>query len=120
MASTALVRAQETADSLRARLRSQRERLRGEGRRMLVTAGHVGVGYALGMADAKWGADALAGMNTALGVGVVSTVLSMTGVGGEDMQTAARTVGDASLAIYAYSKGFEHQTAREEESADEG
>lgn len=116
MSSTALARAQDTADQLRHRLKAQRDRLKSEGKNMLRTAGAIGTGYAIGMATAKWGENAVAGMNTALGVGVVGTGLALLGVGGEDMSTAARTVGDSALGIYAYQKGYEHQQAREDEA----
>lgn len=119
MASNALVRTQDQLDSLRQRFRSQRDRLKTEGKNMIRTAGAVGTGYALGMATAKWGENAVAGMNTALAVGAASTAVALMGVGGEDVQTAARTVGDASLAIYAYNKGFEHQTARDQDAGAE-
>lgn len=117
MASNSLARAQDQLDTLRNRFRMQRDRLKTEGKNMLKTAGAVGTGYALGMATAKWGANAVAGMDTALAVGGIATGVALMGVGGEDVQTAARTVGDASLAIYAYNKGFEHQTQRDQESA---
>lgn len=117
--SSAIEKRDDLIDNLRSRLRSERDRLKTEGRKVLRTAGSLGTGYALGMAEAKWGRDALAGMNIHLGVGALASGAALLGIGGDDVAEAASVVGNTALGVYGYTKGFEHQEAREAEGGDE-
>lgn len=111
--SNALARRDEMIDALRGRLKSIREKSKTEGSAMLRTAEGLAVGYGLGMAEAKWGPDAVWGMNPALAVGVGCTALALLDVGGPDVTPHIRAAGDSALSVFAYTKGFAHQTERE-------
>lgn len=110
--STALVKAREQADALRGRLRSVRDKMKSESANVMRTAVGIGTGYALGYADSRWGENAVAGMDNALAVGIAATAAAYFDVGGAEVNSSLRAVGDSGLAVYGYKTGFAHQEER--------
>jgi hypothetical protein len=64
-------------------------------------------GYGLGLADARFGEDAVWGMSTSLATAIVGHGLAMFEVGGAMPSSLFRSAGNAGLSIYAYKSGFE-------------
>ena len=115
--STALVKAREQADNLRRRLSGARDKMKAEGANVMRTGISLATGYGLGMAEARYGEDALAGMDVSLGVGLAATAAAYLDLGGADVTPHLRTVGDASLAVYGYKMGNAAQLERMQRDA---
>jgi len=110
--STALVKAREEKAAIQNRLKNVRDKMRAEGANVMRTAASVVTGYGLGYADARWGENAVAGMDNTLAVGLAATAMAYFDVGGEAVNPHLRAMGDTSLGIYAYKTGYAQQRER--------
>lgn len=104
-ANQSLARMRSTLSTWRERAEEQTENVVG----IATTA--IG-GYALGMAEARWGEDAAFGMSTSLATALVGHGLALFEVGGKSTANIFRSVGNSGLAVYAYKSGFEMGSRR--------
>lgn len=110
-----IVKLEQANEHLRNRLTAIRRNAKAEGQQLLRTGVGVVTGYGLGMATQKWGEDSVGGMSPALATGAVATAAALFELGGADVAPYLRAIGDAGLIVAAFSKGMEHQAARERE-----
>ncbi len=108
---------QRTANENLARVRSQltswREKANEQTEHVLTTGVTAVGGFALGMADRRWGEDAVWGMSTSLATALVGHGLALFEVGGKDMARISRALGNTGVAIYSYKSGFEMMERRQ-------
>jgi len=99
--------AQSSIARMKSTLSSWREKANEQTEHVVGVATTAVAGYGLGLADARFGEDALWGMSTSLGVAIVGHGLAMFEVGGQVPATIFRSAGNAGLSVYAYKSGFE-------------
>jgi hypothetical protein len=104
--------ANENYHRVKAQLSTWREKANEQTEHVMTTGITAVGGFALGMADQRWGEDAVWGMSTSLAVALVGHGLALFEVGGKDMARATRALGNTGVAVYSYKSGFEMMTRR--------
>lgn len=92
---------------MRSTLGSWREKAEEQTDNVIGIASTGVAGYALGMAEARWGEDAAFGMSPALATALVGHGLALFEVGGKTAATVFRGAGNAGVAVYSYKSGYE-------------
>lgn len=106
--------ANENYHKVKAQLSSWREKATEQTEHVMATGVTAVGGFALGMADSRWGEDAVWGMSTSLAVALVGHGLALFEVGGKGAASIARNLGNTGVAIYSYKSGFEMQQRRQD------
>lgn len=104
--------ANEHLNRVKSQLTSWREKANEQTEHVLTTGVTAVGGFALGMADHRFGEDAVWGMSTSLATALIGHGLALFEVGGKDMSRITRALGNTGVAIYSYKSGFEMMDRR--------
>ena len=112
--------ANQQLDRVRAQLNGWREKAAEQTEHVMTTGVTAVGGFALGMADRRFGEDAVWGMSTSLAVGLAGHALALFNVGGPEMSRVTRAIGNTGVAVYSYKSGYEMMERRSQDAGGGG